>query len=227
MIQRIHSLYRLTSVLLFGSFMVLFACNNKSKHEISENLKTVDPHVTKEQIKKKQSNENDITLPQNLLNLIPLGYEVLKTAEGDLNLDSIDDILIALKKKNEDANSAENRPLIIVLADGKGNYVAQQRNDNVVLCSGCGGALGDPFMDLVINNGFFSAEFYGGSRGRWARTITFKYDKNKNNWCLHKDGYSTYDSLDESENPKVEEEVLTKKDFGVVLFENFNYNDNF
>jgi hypothetical protein len=88
-----------------------------------------------------------------------------------------------------------------------------------VLCVDCGGVMGDPFMQVVIKNGYFSIEHYGGSGWRWTRTITFKYSPADSYWYLHKDGNSSFHSADPD---KVTTKIKTIKDFGKLPFDKFD-----
>ena len=155
----------------------------------------------------------------------PNSYEILDFVSGDLNRDEFNDLLIAYRKKEEveiSENTGEDvsRPLLIYLGNIDGFYYLTARCNKAVLCSSCGGMWGDPFVGLVIKNGYFTIEHYGGSAWRWSRYITFKYSETDSNWYLHKDGGDFYHALD-SEN--VETEIKTVKDFGIIKFENFEF----
>lgn len=97
------------------------------------------------------------------------------------------------------------------------------------MCIDCSGAIhGDSFEGVKIKNGFFSVEHYTvGGIDKWSKVITFKYEKAINNWVLHKDGMEFF-KFNNDERPDAEaviktgEEILTKKNFGVVLFENYD-----
>ncbi|MDJ1483181.1 hypothetical protein QNI16_21970 [Cytophagaceae bacterium YF14B1] len=151
------------------------------------------------------------------------GYEVLHKENGDLNKDGKSDCLLILKVKDEDKKTENEvpRPLLILIRQPDGKLKQVARNDKVVLCYQCGGVFGDPFSDITIKNGYFSIEHYGGSSWRWTRIITFKYNPTDKKWYLHKDGS---DSFHTSEPDKVETKVKTTKDFGKVLFENYDVN---
>jgi hypothetical protein len=158
---------------------------------------------------------------------IPEGYEVLGSAEGDLNKDEYIDAVLALKMIGEadvpdPYDNPAKRPLLLLLGNADYGYSEAARNDNVVLCQACGGVFGDPYDGITIKDGYFSVEHYGGSNWRWSRIITFKWDAEKKDWFLHKDGGVNYHTSDPD---KVEEEVKTVKDFGVVPFGKFNYED--
>lgn len=106
------------------------------------------------------------------------------------------------------------------------------RNDNSVLCIDCSGSIhGDSFVGVKIKNGYFSVEHYTvGGNDKWSKIITFKYDKSKNNWFLHRDGMEFFGwNPDENGEAiiKTGETILTKKNFGIIPFETYDiYKDN-
>lgn len=163
----------------------------------------------------------------NFRALIPSGYEMLDTASGDLDLDGKKDLLLALKIKNEekiaDTSSVDiARPLLILICQPDGKLKLAARNDDVVMCAKCGGVFGDPYSRMVIKNGYFSVEHYGGSNWRWSDIVTFHYDKKTGKWLLHRWGGNSYHT---SEPEKVTKSVKTPKEFGVVEFLKFKRDD--
>jgi hypothetical protein len=166
-----------------------------------------------------------VSKPNSITSFLPANYSVLDSAIGDLNLDGINDILLVLKKDKEEQtsdpanNKQEKRPLLILLKDATGNISLAKKNDNIIYCINCGGAMGDPYQKMVIKNGFFSIEYYGGSAERWSRIITFKYDKQFKDWYLHKDGIESFNANNPS---KIDSEIKTTKDFGQVKFTDFD-----
>jgi len=164
-------------------------------------------------------------LPPGIAPFVPQGYSVMDTCSGDLNRDTWRDMLVVLRQNGEDSlskttDSTIKRRLLILTAQADGSYKLAAQSDNVVYCYTCGGVMGDPFMGLVIKNGYFSIEHYGGSRERWEQTITFKYAAEDSTWYLHKDGTSTFDAVDESARKKTK--ILTVKDFGKVPFDQYD-----
>lgn len=158
------------------------------------------------------------------LNFIPKGYEILHYKKGNLNLDTYDDYIVILKKKDEEYTSdvvkhPEKRPLYILLGQPNKSFKVVAKNDNCVYCIDCGGIMGDPFVGVTIKDGYFSVEHYGGSSWRWTRIITFKYSKSDKDWFLYKDGA---DSFHASEPEKIETTIKTKKDFGVIPFKKYD-----
>ena len=164
-------------------------------------------------------------LPPALASFVPKGYIAMDTCSGDLNLDAYRDVLLVMRQNGEDSlsklsDSTIKRRLLILTAQEDGSYRLAAQSDNAVYCYTCGGMMGDPFMGLVIKNGYFSIEHYGGSAWRWTRTITFKYSPADSTWCLHKDGHESFNVNDEKE--KKTTKIYTVKNFGKVPFDKFD-----
>ena len=176
--------------------------------------------------------------PDEILPFILTGYSVLDMESGDINKDGIDDIILILKKNDEDSTSDVNehpeaRPLLLLLRSRDGKLTLAARNDSTVYCVNCGGMLGDPYTGITIMNGYFSIEHYGGSSWRWTRIITYKYSTKDKWWYLHRDG-SEYTKMNPSTDPNAEaminagpDKIRTEKNFGKVRFEDFSiYKEN-
>ena len=159
-------------------------------------------------------------LPTNISVHIPKGYQVLDTTFGNLNFDNYQDLIIILKSPKEDtSNNLDNpikRPLLILFGDNNNNYKLTFQNEKVVECNICGGALGDPFNNITIKNGYFTVEHYGGSGSRWSYFITFKFNKFKKRVYLHKIDNSLFEVS--QPNKGTIKKTKTKKDFGLVDF---------
>jgi len=160
---------------------------------------------------------------------IPKGYSILDTATGDLNRDPYPDMIMVLKKGGEDTSSdvtehPEKRPLLILITQPDGHLKLAAKSDNAVYCIDCGGMMGDPFTQIVIKNGYFSVEHYGGSSWRWSRTTTFHYSSADSCWYLHKD---VSESFNASQPEKIDRKISTPKNFGKVPFDKFDiYKEN-
>jgi hypothetical protein len=177
-------------------------------------------------------------LPTKISQFIPIGYSAIDTASGNLNLDSLKDMILVLRKDGEDSTSnfandkPDKRPLLILLGQPNNTYKVAYRNDNAVYCIDCGGMFGDPFKGITIKNGYFSIE-HGISGGEhWEQITTFKFDKFKSNWFLYKDHYISYKFNDSNDNNadalvKDVDKLETVKNFGIISFDKFNiYNKN-
>jgi hypothetical protein len=231
-------------MILIGLFFIATSCgqNRRPNVLVATNDSTavgtktnMESTVTKPddtsnfKVKHEAYNKDIKNLLPSLAQFISEGYTVLDTTSGSLNLDLYPDMIIVLKKNGEEITSdvsehPEKRPLLILLGQADNTYKLAARNDNSVYCIDCGGVMGDPFLDVVIKNGYFSVEHYGGSAWRWTRTITFKYSPANDYWYLYKDGGDSFHASDpESVTTKVE----TTKNFGKVPFDKFDiYKDD-
>lgn len=201
-----------------------------------------DPATLNNDIKKSESSENSNhspttqenkpisprSLPEDTVTInsvIPEGFLIMDTAQGDLNKDGKTDLLLILKNSDEvnlsnTADGPVKRPLLILIRDLNNKLQPTRRNDDVVLCYSCGGVYGDPYTGMTIKNGYFSIEHYGGSNWRWTRIVTFKYVDKEAEWYLHKDGGESYHTSDPDK--EIESTIRTTKDFGNVRFTEFD-----
>jgi len=114
---------------------------------------------------------------------VPKDWAVLMSAEGDLNKDGISDTVLVLKNIHETDIDASGvlkytdapRLLAILFKTTQGDYRLSATSAKVILCSTCGGVLGDPFQDLKIDQGVMVIDHYGGSRYRWGYTHRLRY----------------------------------------------------
>lgn len=177
---------------------------------------------------------NEVTgLPQHLMQFVPAGYTVLDTASGNLNLDAHTDMILVLKRNGEDTvsdmtyDAPVKRPLLILAGEGNNTYKLAARNDNAVLCYACSGMFGDAFTGITVKNGYFSIEHGIAGGQHWESVTTFKYNKEKADWYLYKEGYVSYrmnnDTSADAEALVTDvEQQKTAKDFGLVPFEKYD-----
>lgn len=172
---------------------------------------------------------------------IPAGYSILDTIKGELNGDNIEDLILILKKNGEDTmyNPSPKRPLCILIGLPDGNYKLAAKNDNVVYKHDEGGMSNDePYDGTGIENGIFTVNHYGGSGvNKWDVQTSFKYSPKDSNWYLYKTvnhdvtlNYNNNDTIN-TNNPEVtvdsEEDIIkTEKDFGKILFEEYDIYKN-
>lgn len=148
-------------------------------------------------------------------------YSVLAYETGDFNQDTYPDVVLALKYNHETDSAQTARPLLILFGKKGGGLSLYARNDSAVLCKGCGGMFGDPFEGITIKGRYFSLEYYGGSRYRWNRITTFKYDLVKKDFVLHRDAGVSYDDV--QEDKKYTQDVYHKAAFDKQRFIKYNY----
>lgn len=177
--------------------------------------------------------KNKINFKDQILKFVPAGYRILDTVRGNLNNDVYDDYIMVLKKNNElELSKTANikilkRPLLILVGNSENNLVLKGRNDNSVLCITCSGVIHkDSYENVIIKNGYFFIEHHTiGSNDKWSRIITFKYNSLKDSWFLDREAMEFFGRNRDKNGEaiiKTSETILTKKDFGTVLFENYN-----
>ena len=157
--------------------------------------------------------------------LLP-GYSALDHRTGDLNGDGKKDVILILKRDDEDSLMEEEpaRPFLILIRDGRGQLKQSVRNDSLVMCRYCGGVFGDPYADLEISNKGFTIFFYGGSGWRWSYDYRFNYEAVKKDWYLAKETGISFQSGD-PENTR-EETIITKEELGNLSVKDFSAGHN-
>lgn len=244
----------MNKLLTLGFLLILVSCgqktNNKNVEQTKDTLASkIDPKIpstssitdtseTNETTKHETFNVNIDSIPEVLKPFIPKNYSAINISSGDANLDGLTDKILVLRKNTEETtsnyneNKPDKRPLLLLLGQPDNSYKLTYRNDNIAYCIDCGGFFGDPFTGTTIKNGYFSIEHGIAGGQHWEQVLTFKYDRLKKNWFLHKDHYISY-KLNESDDPDAEALVLdidkmeTSKDFGIISFDKFNiYNED-
>ncbi|EKT3967236.1 SH3 domain-containing protein [Flavobacterium psychrophilum] len=151
------------------------------------------------------------------------GYVVSAEKKCDLNQDGQEDQLLVFEPKQIAANSngdiTMNSPVCILINKGNNDY-AVSKNLNVIYTT-ISNCPSDGFQNLVVKDNFFTIE--QNTCGGWYlidEYTTFKYDRNTNQIVLHKFGQSFSDR--KNPDKEIPDTVLSNKNFGIVLFENFN-----
>lgn len=210
MFYKNHNTMKIDLIVLFLTInFTIFSCQNSSETQSN------------------QDHENS-ELPEDLSVLfadyIPENFAILKSATGDLNQDGILDVALVLHQLGEDTivpvgRDYVPRPLLLFLKNENGEYSLVTQNDKAVYCYDCGGIFGDPFYEVTIENGVFTIYHYGGSNWRWTRDLTFKYDKNEQDWFLHREELTSFSvfELDDADTT-----LNTPKEFGRIRLEEFD-----
>lgn len=180
-------------------------------------------------------------LPMNdscILNkFIPKGYIILDSISGNLNGDALQDMILVLKKEEEDTfhNEIPKRLLIILSGLPNHNFKPEAINENAIYCYNLGGvSKTDPYDNIKIADDLFMIQHSGGMGGyHWKTAHSFKYVHNENKWYLFKMELNemmlnfNYDNSTNNEKDNIEIEsdtisIKTDKDFGKIAFENFD-----
>jgi len=161
-----------------------------------------------------KENLYDALLQAKIKNQIPDSAYEYSAYSGDLNRDNYDDIILRFKIKNE---SEDREHFYLFVGQNNGTYKLAAKNDSVVVAGGV-----TLFKRVVIKNGFFSLEYEGfGVTIDSYEIITFKYSEENKKWSLHRQGSKSTHKYDVEANSA--EEIVTPKNFGNVLFEDFRF----
>lgn len=171
---------------------------------------------------KKPDPENEI--PSHVASFVEKNTEVLAVESGDLNGDTIKDFILVLErkktKKDQSGFPLDQRLLLVLIADQEGALQLVKRNEKIVMCSECGGAMGDPFAGIDTKQNSFSIHMYGGSAWRWDESLTFEYFPTESTWYLSKFEKSSFHA---SEPDAIQREsYVYPKHFGKIDINEFD-----
>jgi hypothetical protein len=184
----------------------------------------VEESYAQKQQKPKSSYAQERTI-RDWHQFIPKGYSLLDQLSGDLNLDSIKDLVLVLRQDGEDSLSSIETPIkrkvFILLMQADSTWKLAAQNENVVYHYRYDANFPEAFVDIMLDEaGQFSIDHYGGFAQRWGRTCRFKYNKAKQKWYLFKDEYVTFSATNPEENTT--EKEYSPKSFGKIAFEDFD-----
>jgi hypothetical protein len=162
-------------------------------------------------------------LPAKVRPFVEKGAHPLFIGSADLNGDGRADFLLVLEKDKApsgDETLQGQRPLLILTRQPDGALKLARRNDRVVYCSTCGGAMGDPFQPPSVGTKTFSVSAYGGSAWRWSVDYRFNYSRRDDAWQLVRVEESNFHA---SEPDSAKSKVYTPpKDFGKIDIGDFD-----
>ena len=162
-------------------------------------------------------------LPQELRPFVETGTKAIRLAKADLDRDGREDAILVLERlaqTSEDGLEEHQRPLLVVIRQADGRMRVAKRNDRLVMCSGCGGVMGDPFQGIEAGPGTFTVSHYGGSAWRWTEDYRFNWSRKDRTWQLVRVEQTSFHTM---EPDKVEEHVATPpKDFGKIDIADFD-----
>jgi hypothetical protein len=123
------------------------------------------------------------------LQLVPPGWRAEEELpkEVDLNGDGRPDVAFVISHggtgaRGEDPRAVVKHVLVLALRGPDGKLHRSIVSDPVILDGDEGGAFGDPFEGLSIEQGALVIMHYGGSRERWGYTHRYRYQNGR--WML-------------------------------------------
>ena len=162
-------------------------------------------------------------LPPELRGFVEPGTKAIWLAKADLDRDGREDAILVLERlahTSEDGLEERQRPLLVVTRQADGSLRVAKRNDRLVMCSGCGGVMGDPFQGVEAGPGTFTVSHYGGSAWRWTEDYRFNWSRKDRSWQLVRVEQTSFHTM---EPDKVEAHVATPpKDFGKIDIADFD-----
>lgn len=157
---------------------------------------------------------------------IPEGYEIFYKTIGNLNLDTIPDVILIIHKIVEDTlyNPAPKRILLILIGQTNGTYKLMYKSENIVFSHDMGGVSNpEPFEKITIDNGYFTVNHFGGMGSfHWEIAAIFRYVPNEKMFYLDKEVIDAGKESEIASEIKNEKKILTTKDFGKVSFLEYN-----
>jgi len=168
--------------------------------------------------------------------LIPTQWKVIDSVYGDLNGDKTADLALIFEfyasvKENRayGDNTTEliteiQKPRILAIYFKSGrNYKLVTQNNDFILRSQEGGAMGDPLRPMSIKDDKLSFAFEGGGNWRWKLNYSFKYQDN--DWQLTKAGNYAYHNSSGEMNDKQYDFVNKKRTVVSGTIENKDANN--
>lgn len=144
---------------------------------------------------------------------------------GDLNADGRADLIVVAEKPCDATSgmpASQCRTTLLVLNEGWPKLRVAAANMEVVGCSECGGAgVGDPLQGIVIKGNYFSIESLYGACTKTHFVVTFRYDKTRRDWLLHRFGRVDYACRDIA-GSTAKEVRIEGEQYGKVSFAKFS-----
>jgi hypothetical protein len=167
-------------------------------------------------------------VPAEVRSFVEAGTLPIAIEHADLNGDGRMDVLLVLEKQraaeSDPEIEQEQRPLLILVREPSGVLMLRKRNEKVVYCSSCGGAMGDPFVGVQTARTAFTVQHYGGSAWRWSAEYTFRYSRRDDTWQLTLVEQRSFHALDPDDSVEVKA-YKPPKDFGKIDIADFDPED--
>jgi hypothetical protein len=124
------------------------------------------------------------TQANKLQDFAPVGWQVEKTIEGDLNKDAVNDAVLVLiealpANADKDNPPERQRALLALLKTADGKWIRAGVAPKLLLCTRCGGAFYGVIeapVEIEIGKGVIVVQQEFGSRNVTIQTFRFRYD---------------------------------------------------
>lgn len=205
-------MYRVTNFIIV--FCCFITCSFGQKSHNVKNTQKYKPQIS-------SNNFRDL-----MSKYIPKGYEMFYKVIGNLNLDTVPDVILITNKIGEGTlyNPAPKRILLILIGQTNGTYKLMSKSENIVFSHDMGGVSNpEPFETITIDNGYFTVNQFGGMGSfHWERAAIFKYVPNEKMFYLDKEAIDVGKESEIASEIINEKKILTTKDFGDVSFLEYN-----
>jgi hypothetical protein len=164
-------------------------------------------------------------LPDEVSMLLNNDSRILFSAIVDLNGDKNDEYLIAIQLNEDDKEyEQDNDRILFIITRDKNHFKIHSFNKKILLCSACGGQMGDPFNGITTGKKWFAVNHFGGSREKWSQKYKFGYSRKYDKWQLIEANEELIDSLNPESSDNVSKKYFPPKDYGLINFEDFDPN---
>jgi hypothetical protein len=105
---------------------------------------------------------------------IPDNYSIVDSVSGDLDKDSVAELVVAYNTEPENENDGVPRELIIYKLENN-KWAEWKKSDQALYGSRDGGMMGDPYGEMEIENGILHISQNGGSSWKWGFTDKYRF----------------------------------------------------
>jgi len=167
-----------------------------------------------------------VAVPAEVKPFVEQGTKPIALESADLNGDGLKDYILVLERENPPSKDEygfpkNQRPLLILVRDANNKLSAAKRNELIVMCSECGGMMGDPFVGVTVARNTFTVNHYGGSAWRWSVDFKFNYSRIDKTWQLVRIGEESFNANEP--NKTFKRKIRTPpKHFGKVDIADFD-----
>jgi hypothetical protein len=168
----------------------------------------------------------EVKIPAEVKPFVEQQTKPITLESADLNGDGLKDYVLVLERENpsekDEHDFPKNQRPLLILVRGTDNKLSEaKRNEAIVMCSECGGMMGDPFAGVTVGKNTFTVTHYGGSAWRWEVNYKFNYSRIDKTWQLVRIEKTSFHAADVKKTLK--RKIMTPpKHFGKVDIADFD-----